>query len=115
MTNDTYLLSTDEFLLKVEKTSNYKIDNFVDEIVRAVMSGDCVSIAKINLFLIDNKIKLSDYDFTEKFYNRIFWIKLRKGRNPNCLYQGSPLTKENIEEIKNTYRDLFIYKKLNKL
>ena len=103
----------DDFLHEIEQKIQNKEKINASDIHRFanIYAHNCIKdvtvIAKLNLFIIDNKIKLNTEYFKEKFWRCLYYADLSKERRGNCLYQDSPPTERGIYELKLKYPDIF--------
>ena len=107
--------SLDIFLQKIEKNilEGGKIGMCDVQTFANILAYNCLKdytvVAKINLFLIDNKIDLKIYGvtyFEDCFFECLYYADLAKGRCTNCRYQEAPPTKQQINEIKDKYSNI---------
>jgi hypothetical protein len=107
----------DDFLRKIEQKiqNNEKINTSDIHTFANMYAHNCLKdvtiIAKLNLFVIDNKIKLitkpEDTYFEDSFWKCLYYADLAKERHSNCMYQDDPPTERDICELQLKYPNIF--------
>ena len=103
----------DDFLREIEQKiqNKEKINARYIHIFANLYAHNCITdaivIAKLNLFIIDNKIKLNTERFRESFWRCLYYAHLADRRRGNCFYQESPPNEEDIYQLKLKYPGIF--------